>query len=293
MSYQWPFLSDVKYSVCFSVALDFETVGAFDPLIFNRMFANAGEGYSSGYFRVPANGVYFFHTSVAAKDTEGVTFALSGTPFFTNILRTSRSHNGADTMSKDFMSSLAVGTTLKIVSSNPAGIYSDGELQTSWSGFSLTAAMRSVVAFCATRSSPWSTPGRVPYDDVILNEGNGFQSSSNVFRAPFPGIYYLSFSTGSMAFEGQRVQMISNLQGQIVELWRESTTHNGYDALSRATMVNLQLGEEVSISIEQGSITSSGESRAISFCGFLYLPKDNPVAWSVHRTTSWISTGSR
>lgn len=193
-------------------------------------------------------------------------------------------------MGRDIIMELPSEERLRMQSTQPFGLYSDGEMQTSWGGFSLSESMRSVVAFSATRTSSWSDFGRISFPSVILNYGGGFSSVTNSFRAPVTGIYYFSFSAGAAPFAGLRAVITTTSGGQC-EIWREGTSHNGYDTLSRTTMLRLNAGEEAWVELRGGLLFSDDVGRQISFSGFLYQPVSTPVAWSVHRTTSWASSG--
>lgn len=237
--------------------------------------------------------MYFFHTSVGAYPSEGVSYVLNGSPYRTSILRTSTNHDGPDTMGRDIILEMTSQERLSMVSEMSGGVWSDGEFQTSWSGVSLSGAMTNVVAFCASRVSAWPALGRIALPSMILNRGGGFQEGRHVFRAPVDGIYYLTYSAGSVVNEPLRVNLVSDRQGSLVEIWRDHTSYVGEDVLSRSTLVEMTAGEEIWIELRLGYIGSTAETRAISFCGFLYEPKSSSVAWSVHRHDSWISAGER
>ncbi|XP_003941621.3 EMILIN-1 [Saimiri boliviensis] len=48
------------------------------------------------------------------------------------------------------------------------------------------------VAFSAALSLPWSEPGTVPFDRVLLNDGGGYDPKTGKFTAPLAGRYFLS-----------------------------------------------------------------------------------------------------
>ena len=219
-----------------SVALDFEISGVLDPVNYNLIMYNHNNRYSNGFYTVPTTGPYFFHTSVAAKVAQSVNYGMynSFSSVFHHILRTDRTHNGVDSIARDVLLPFTAGDVLKVSSIDPNGIYSDGERQTSWSGFSLNDAMRDVIAFSVSNAAPHLGSGVIPFPDVALDIGNGFIPSSNRFRAPTSGTYYLSWTTGAQALNGQRSQLQTSLQGRICELWREGTSHLGVDILNRA-----------------------------------------------------------
>ena len=270
-----------------------EVAGVLDPVIFHREIVNYGRAYSGGTYFVPASGPYFFHTSVAARTGRSVDYSLSGSGYPHSIKRVSTAHSGIDTLGRDVLVDLTNNDQIQMRSLDPHGIYSDGEAQTSWSGFGLNEVMDNVIAFSVSSTSGWDRFGPIAFSNELVNVGSGYDRGMNRFRAPVSGVYYFSFSTGAVTRAPLRVQLQSNLKGRIAELWREAISHNGIDLLSRATLVDLVAGEEVWVDLMGGLLSSSVDTRALSFTGFLYDPNHSRVAWSVHRTSSWDSSGER
>ncbi len=103
------------------------------------------------------------------------------------------------------------------------------------------------VAFCATRSSSL-TPGAdnvIYYDNVLLNDGGGYNLVSSQFAAPREGLYWLHFNVGMDVNGKADVYMmgtthVSNvIQGDIV--------YNGQDTTSRDEIFHLHAGCNVQV----------------------------------------------
>lgn len=108
----------------------------------------------------------------------------------------------------------------------------------------------------------------VKFDDVILNEGNGYQHIRRQFIAPKSGIYFFSVSILCDNFSNADASIVKNGQelGRMI-CW--TTPDKQYDQSSNTIATHLVTGDEVWVRYEMqntGEIWGHGHT---TFSGFL------------------------
>ena len=248
--------------------------------------AQRGQSYNlnTASFTAPLDGTYVFHlsTGVSSGAYLGVSIVLGSTRPF--VYRMSTYHNGFDMMSRDFIYSLTKGRNVYL---EPYSGYptSDGLRQTSWSAFLLDNLMYPKIAFCVSATLPAPT-GKIDFDVINVNAGNAWNTATDLFTAPRTGVYVFSLNCGVGNGQSNQVSVyINNVQRN--GLYLGSTTHNGYDMISRMVVVSLTAGDTVFAGLDLGNLWNDGNVHSTSFAGFLYEPLDGrKVIWSVHQTKS-------
>lgn len=138
------------------------------------------------------------------------------------------------------------------------------------------------VAFSAALSLPRSEPGTVPFDRVLLNDGNYYDPETGVFTAPLPGRYLLSaVLTGHRHEKVEAVLSRSNLgvaridsggyepEGLENKPVAESQPSPG--ALGVFSLIlPLQAGDTVCIDLVMGQLAHSEEPLTIFSGALLY-----------------------
>ena len=72
----------------------------------------------------------------------------------------------------------------------------------------------------------------VPFETVLVNVGNAWNSSANTVTIPHSGYYLIHFSTGLQPGHGTWYHIKSgNIQDHVV---RDSTVHNGIDMMTKS-----------------------------------------------------------
>ncbi|KAJ8385692.1 hypothetical protein AAFF_G00184050 [Aldrovandia affinis] len=104
----------------------------------------------------------------------------------------------------------------------------------------------------------------VRYTNILVNEGNGYNESSGVFRAPLQGLYSLAVTVYTMA--GRGGHFCATLQKNGVVL--ASTTG---DSASLAVAVYLKVGDKVSVFLHPGCMLCTTQN---TFTGFLLYADD-------------------
>ena len=266
----------------------------YDPVPFDRVIANVGGRYSQqSYYFTPLNtGIYFFHMSMGIQALREADYNLRGGSTNVDVHRSSTGHNGVDTTSRDTIQRIEAGSLVRMSTGPFSGLFGDTWLQTTWNGVQLDGLMSPSVAFSMARTEGHEIPGPIPMPTVVYaSSRSDVDEMAGTFTAPVTGIYYLSVSAGVFPAYGVRIHIRKN-GARVCEMWRSSSSHNGVDTLSRATLVQLSAGDRVDTELGSGYVYSDGELQT-SFSGFLYNPAGfGAVAFSAHRSTSWLSSGS-
>ena len=261
---------------------------AVNAITFANIKLNYGNGFNetnSKTFTCPRTGLYWLFYTVF---WDGMTFA-NVTVLGTNqspILSMRRLHtvyDKYDTISRDKILNLTLHQQLTVSSSYPTvGNYTMGS---SWGAFLLDHLLSSYIAFEVYKSS--AQPQQSFYQ-AVFNYGNAWNNATQLFTAPQSGIYYFSISVGVPA--NTKEWNAVSLQGVYAcSLEIYSMNHNGPDIISRGCLLQLTLGQSLSIAWDSSPVDISYSQT--SFRGFLYSPVSGvQVAWSVHN--NGIITGS-
>ena len=250
------------------------------------MAAIRGSSYnqSSGYFTPQFSGTYVFHVSSAVKYSGTfLQLSIEGGELYVDLNRTTSSHNGWDTTSRDVVYTFNKGTKICLNLWSIAA--SESLRQTSWSAFLLDNVMSPVIAFCAGRTSEIISAGRIDYTNNLINVGNAWDLTADIFTASQSGIYVFSVSCATQA--GQIYSLFIYVNGVVTyEMTTTDTVHNGHDTVSRTFAVSLSAGSTVYTGLVNGSIFSNNAYQT-SIAGFLYEPLNGrKVIWSVHQTNT-------
>ena len=257
---------------------------AGDPLPLNKTITMKGnpwdlDTYSFNVTQATA-GLYFVALSVGAPKETQVEYILNKSGRrFGGITRTSVTHKSiegyfsSDIISHDFIISLYSGDTLHVSSQN--NVYSSPKQRdTSLSIFSLTHTMLDeTAAFCVASNhtiSGYRKP--VPFNTYLYNAGRHYNPLNHTYTAPSDGIYYFSFSVGLNAHSEADFILYKNDKAYI-NIYRNSTAHNGTDTIGRAVMMWLDRGDRIYMVNEAGRTARSSPMMETSFSGFKYQPK--------------------
>lgn len=138
----------------------------------------------------------------------------------------------------------------------------------------------------------------VKFDTTFFNIGNGWQGSSNQFKAPQDGVYFLSYSVGIQVARHTCVIIQINDTDTFCLVdhtspgipRRSRLDNNGVDVQSGAGMVSLRQGQVVKMTARMSSVYSHAKHRPTAMSGFLYKSTQAThdsdtnrmrVAWSV------------
>ena len=240
-------------------------------------------------FTNPSSGVFLFSLSIFAG-SDICSYRIENGIIPIILGRSSGNRIDGDTIGREMIVELPVATRMHILKSGFIHDHNNYFLN-SWSGFSISGAMADDIVFSVARATSWSDVGTVVLPVILANHGGCYNVNTGLFTAPKTGVYYFSVSIGTDG--SATVQATISVNGQPhADIFRNSTTHDGPEILSRVIMVTLDKGDSVSVELVQGTLYSSGVIRETSFMGFLYEPKlGSKHVWSLQSDRSYIGLG--
>uniref|UniRef100_G3W0H8 Cerebellin 3 n=1 Tax=Sarcophilus harrisii TaxID=9305 RepID=G3W0H8_SARHA len=144
-------------------------------------------------------------------------------------------------------------------------------------GAALGEAPPGKVAFAAVRSHHHEpagetgngTSGAIYFDQVLVNEGNGFDRASGSFIAPVRGVYSFRFHVVKV-YNRQTVQVSLMLNTWPVISAFANDPDVTREAATSAVLLPLDPGDRVSLRLRRGNLL--GGWKFSSFSGFLIFP---------------------
>ena len=129
---------------------------------------------------------------------------------------------------------------------------------------------QTLVAFQATLTSgnlgPNYAAGVIKFNDVSLNIGNGYASSTGKFTAPVGGLYQFTATYLQRTGYSSHVRLMKNS----AVLSDIHANHKSYDQLTKTILVTLKKGDTFWVKLEKSSIYAVyGSNRYTEFGGFL------------------------
>ncbi len=248
---------------------------------------NTGYSYqrSTSTFQAPLNGIYFFSLSVAVPPygTTKVRFQINGIDKV-ELLQTSSNHNGVNTITRSTLFKLREGDQVQVASIAGDTLYSDRDLQISFSGFLYKPLKGFHVAWSAHRSYSWLTNTEnqaldpIDFDVLLVDDGANFNNATGTFTCQIPGIYYIHVNLA--AFPGRKLYaslVLNNRQEtkvmSSIPLLRYSIKENGIDTISSSSMVALKEGDTIYLKTSGGDAFYSDSHLQTSFTGILIKPE--------------------
>ncbi|KAJ8369052.1 hypothetical protein SKAU_G00090800 [Synaphobranchus kaupii] len=136
------------------------------------------------------------------------------------------------------------------------------------------------VAFTAQWSKsgcfgPFTSNVPIPYSDISLNQGHGYNKALGAFTAPSDGLYSFSFTAYSdVGAEGARmyhqVRLMKN--GEVVAAVWEDNREDSRDSATQTVLLQLQHGCQVYVELLSGRQLCSDNQKLNTFSGYLVYP---------------------
>jgi hypothetical protein len=200
--------------VAFGVSID-QSVSASTVVNFDKFPVNIGGVFDqvTNIFVVPSYGLYWQHIHTRTDDSTMCDFSLVSTGGIPRIgvvrdypmYATQTGYR--DTLSRDDIRWLPIRTQIYVTSPNNdiANPTVTGSFSRAvWAAFKLDEYMSPLVAFNVYQDSTITTPVSqsqpVPFNNVVVNEGGGWNATSYTFVAPVSGFYVFSFGTAGKCF---------------------------------------------------------------------------------------------
>ena len=158
---------------------------------FDKVFSTSLSSFNKNIssLKTVKTGLYWMHMAIDVPPNVNCDAYLS-LPNRSLSLVKSYSLSNKDTMSRDAI--------IRVQSDVYVTMKSNFQFQGAyWAGFRIDTMMSPLVCFYVGRSTSVNTPGQITdFDQVLVNEGLGWNSTRSAFITPRSGIYFFSFSGG-------------------------------------------------------------------------------------------------
>jgi hypothetical protein len=187
-----------------------------------------------------------------------------------------------------------VNTSTQLTVSNAYSVFgtNSGVMGTSVLGYRLDNIMSTQVYFSVQcTATSFATFTVITFDRVLINVGNAWNTTNNVFTAPYNGSYFFSFATGAPKGSSGIWAIFLFIDGSaIANAFVDDDPHNNYTMVRGAKMVKLTANSVVTFwSNAEGNYGST--DGLINAQGFLYSPLGGAaaaVAWGLGSPTAYL-----
>ena len=265
--------------VAFAVQLT-QSYTTASAIIFDRILVNEGNKYNKndGSFTAPANGIYFFSSTtinnvyITVNNVYNkICVVLNDDVHTSNDLVSSR---GSVVLTLNANDKVQVKPRLNdFIRTNPDGF-------ANFNGFLYSPISGIKVAWSVTRTTPVMGPSDyVSFDVINTNEGNCWITASNKVNIPVSGIYFVDIGSPHCGKgfwyccdgkgNGDTVIQVLRNGNIIINKKLSIITYSNCGNRSRATVVSLNVGDELKVNIPTGGCHYSDAYNMIWFNGFL------------------------
>ena len=261
------------------------TFSAQSVLPFSSTIFNIGGGVNNTAYKIviPRCGLYWTHLEIRTNvSSQLADFSVVSTTTPTiGVLKTGNNANDFTVLSRQDLRWIPGET--QMYASSPS--YS-GQV---WffEGFDMAGLMDPLVAFNVYSNSTIAAPDfphQFPFNNVLVNEGGGWNVTYHMFIAPKSGTYVLSYTTACTASVTTMFYLYLN-STLILNAEVSDTVHSGVDMATRCVVVSLYEGQSIWIS-GNGTQSYGDIYQLSSFKGFLVSPRHNIYcAWSIYSPT--------
>ena len=235
--------------------------------------ANAWDSINNEYI-APCSGTYVISLSTGAypEASHVVRIWVNNMRLASNIFG-DYSHTGIDIISRTFITTLTAGdrlyTQLDPWNNISYSLFSSNHHQlTTLLGF-LYSPHRSVpISWWVGRGRDGFVQGElypVEFDNMLINQGNGWNETTNSYLVPLAGVYYIHLTTGTYYFRSKLELMRNGLPIMNVQVESDATSTF---VTSRALILRLQKHEKLCIRLPSGYMVYSNGNIYVSFSGF-------------------------
>ena len=250
-------------------------------LPFSSTIFNIGGGINSSVntLVVPRSGLYWTHVEVRTGPTSMLAdlSIISTLTQTIGVLKNGTSASDYTVLSRQDLRWIPAGT--QMYASSPAY---NGQYWF-WEGFNIAGLMDPLIAFNVYSNSTIIAPAfpqPFPFNNVIVNEGGGWDSTTHSFTAPETGAYVLSFTTACTANVLTKFYLFIN-NTLMFNAEVSDTAHTGVDMATRCLAVNLDKGQSIWIT-GNGTQSYGNQYQMSSFKGFYISPTHGiKCAWSI------------
>ena len=187
--------------------MTYQSTGSIAPpsIQFDQVFTTPFSSFNqnTNSLSTEKTGLYWMHMAIDVPPNVSCDAYLSS-PIKTLSLVKSYPLSDKDTMSRDAIIRMQSGVDMTMKSRF--------QFQTAyWAGFRIDTMMNPFVCFYVGRSTSYNKTGQITdFDQVLVNEGFGWNSTRSAFIAPRSGIYFFSFSVGLSSWQYAVVKLQVN-----------------------------------------------------------------------------------
>ena len=150
--------------------------------------------------------------------------------------------------------------------------YEDPAIEQKLGYWELSSYAEGGVYFSAFKNEGGLFTGRITYNNVLLNKGNGLSGSTGVFTAPTQGYYSFSFSGQQGEFDNEGVAgVIVRLNGNNVFTIVDAASKSDrkYDIMSYVFQLYLSKNDKVDLEVPSADKLYADSDFHITFSGHL------------------------
>jgi hypothetical protein len=283
----------------FGVGLSSSNAFSYNTINYTVQLANYYDTYSNGYFRAVREGNYYIEICSGIKPFTTTELTNQGGFPVLSFTWSSTTQNGAGGGCRAGIVRMSLGVQISI-NQTFGSAYSDGNLTTTWSMFSVSEAMSNSaygpgldnsLLFVTLPNSFNQASNNVPFSDPFVTPSGGrFNSAMNTYTCTRDGNYFFAMSAGLLLSQQVQVQIVIDYN-PVGEMIRLSTANaNQLTTISRHVLVPCTKDSQVSMYLVQGQLEpGTTRENLLSFTAFEYQLANVSMssAWSVARTTNW------
>ena len=128
-----------------------------------------------------------------------------------------------------------------------------------------------LIGFHVALSKVWSGSGKVPFDRIISNYGNGWNNITHVFNVPTKGLYFLILTVMN---GGSSSAYSWLMRGSTHVVHAYASGGHPYNVGTVSTVLLLDAGEHVYAQHANGQLYSGSPSHHTYLAGFLIQKSD-------------------
>ena len=242
---------------------------------FGTATVNIGNAWNSAsdLFTAPRSGTYVFSFSFAFGKGKfcGVFLYVNSTTRKQQLVFSDFNHNGYDMTGTTAIISLATGDTVGLYYLGN-DLYNDNLFTTSFAGFLYEPKNGRKVVWSVHLKSNFtqSQLDIVPFEDVSVNIGDGWNKTANKFVVPYAGVYQLHLTASLNAYSTVDYRLMWN-NVSYASVLITSTNYNYIHGRSRSIMIKAIVGDifHIAASTSGSFAVNPPQYRLTSFTGFL------------------------
>ena len=151
--------------------------------------------------------------------------------------------------------------------------YDDPAIEQRLGYWELSSYSQGEVYFSARKTDIGDFTGKITFNEILINKGNGFTGTTGVFRAPTSGFYSFTISGRQNSHNNEGALYIDVLRNGSHEFYIVDTASNSehgyYNALSFTFQLYLSKNDYINLEVNPNDIMYASSSYPMYFSGYL------------------------